>query len=437
VQSALERIRQASQRNRRLKFTSLYHHICSLDSLRDAFYRLKREAAPGVDGQTWSEYGANLEQNLEGLSGRLRMGAYRAKPVRRVFIPKADGSVRPLGVTALEDKLVQSATVAVLNAVYEPLFAGFSYGFRPGRSQHNALDALSVGIARKKVGWVLDADIRSFFDAISHECLVRLIEQRIGDPRVIRLIQKWLKAGVLEDGARLEAERGTPQGGCISPVLANIYLHHAYDCWAQRWRKETAKGDVILVRYADDSVAGFQHYAEAQRFLVELKANLAKFALELHPEKTRILEFGRFAVENRKRRGQRRPDTFDFLGFTHICGKSRAGKFQLQRRTSRKRMTKKLKEIGAELRTRMHLPVPVVGKWLGSVVRGHLQYYGVPLNFRALATFHHQVKRLWRWTLNRRSQKSKVTWERMDRLVSRWLPRPRIVHPYPSERLVV
>ena len=303
--------------------------------------------------------------------------------------------------------------------------------------EHNALDAVNVGIARKKVSWVLDADIRGFFDAISHECLVRLIKQKIGDLRVLRLIQKWLQAGVLEGGVWHEAKRGTPQGGSVSPVLANIYLHHAYDCWAQRWRKETAKGDVILVRYADDTVAGFQHYAEACRFRDELKANFAQYALELHPEKTRILEFGRFAAENREKRGERRPETFDFLGFTHICGKSRAGKFQVQRRTSQKRMTRKLKEIGEELRKKMHSPIPEVGRWLGSVVRGHQQYYGVPLNYRALATFHHQVKCRWRWTLNRRSHKSKVTWERMDRLCSKWLPRPKIVHPYPSERLVV
>lgn len=437
MKSALERIRQASQNDRKKRFTSLFHHIRSTEALRDAFYKLKRDAAPGVDGQTWHEYAVELEQNLKDLSRRLRLGAYKAKPVRRVLIPKTDGSMRPLGVTAFEDKLVQCATVAVLNAVYEPLFAGFSYGFRPGRSQHNALDALSVAIARKKVGWVLDADIRGFFDAINHESLIRLVEQKIGDPRVVRLLQKWLKAGVLEDKVWRDAESGTPQGGCVSPVLANIYLHHAYDLWAQRWRKETAKGDVILVRYADDAVAGFQSLAEARRFLGELKENFAQYALELHPEKTRILEFGRFAAENRKKRGERRPETFDFLGFTHICGTSRAGKFQLQRRTSKRRMSRKLKEIGKELRERMHQPIPVVGGWLGSVVRGHFQYFGVPLNLRALAAFHHQAKRLWRWTLNRRSQKSKVTWERMDRLVSRWLPKPKIVHPYSSERLVV
>ena len=437
VKSALERIRQVSNKDRRTRFTSLFHHVSSVDALRDAYYRLKKDAAPGVDGQTWTEYGNNLEINLVNLSRRLRLGAYRAKPVRRVFISKVDGTLRPLGVTALEDKLVQSATVAVLNAVYEPLFAGFSYGFRPGRSQHNALDAVSVGINRKKVGWVLDADIRGYFDAINHECLIRLIKHKIGDPRVIRLIQKWLKAGVLADGTLAESERGTPQGGSVSPVLANIYLHNAYDGWAQLWRKERAKGDVIFVRYADDSIAGFQHESDARRFLADLRENFSKYDLELHPDKTRILEFGRFAAENRKRKGLKRPDTFDFLGFTHICGKSRAGKFQLQRRTMRKRMARKLKDIKVELRKKMHQRIPVVGRWLASVVRGHIGYYGVPFNFRAISTFHHEVVRMWRWTLMRRSHKGYITWDRMDKLSSTWLPKPMTVHPHPSERLVV
>ena len=437
VKNALERIRQVSSRNRETQFTSLFHHITTLDSLRTAYDRLKRDAAPGVDGQTWSEYGENLEKNLEDLSRRLRTGAYKPKPVRRVLIPKADGSMRPIGVTAIEDKLAQCATVAVLNAIYEPLFAGFSYGFRPGRSQHNALDAVSVGITRKKVKWVLDADIRGFFDAINHESLIRLIKHKIGDPRVIRLIQKWLRAGVLEDGVLVQAKLGTPQGGSVSPVLANIYLHYAYDCWALRWRKEKAKGDAIFVRYADDSVVGFQHEKDAYRFLDGLRTNLREYGLELHPDKTRILEFGRFAFENRKERKMRRPETFDFLGFTHICGRSRDGKFQLQRRTSRKRMTRKLREVRDELRKRMHHRIPEVGQWLGSVVRGHNQYYGVPLNYRAISSFRTQVIRHWHFALMRRSQKSKITWDRMNRLASTWLPTPKIVHPYPNQRLVV
>lgn len=437
VQSALKRIRQVSKKEKETRFTSLFHHICSVDALLDAFYRLKRNAAPGVDGQSWSEYQVNLGKNLENLSRRLRMGAYQAKPVRRVFIPKADGTTRPLGVTSLEDKLVQSATVAVLNSIYEPLFAGFSYGFRPGRGQHNALDAVSVGITRKKVSWVLDADIRGFFDTINHDFLIRLIEHKIDDPRVVRLIQKWLKAGILLDGTTVQSEVGTPQGGSVSPVLANIYLHYAYDLWAQRWRKERANGDAIFIRYADDSVAGFQHRGDALTFLTELRMNFQKYGLELHPEKTRILEFGRFALENRKRRNQQKPETFDFLGFTHICGRSRAGKFQLQRQTSRKKMTQKLRDIKVELRKRMHHQIPEVGKWLASVIRGHIQYYGVPLNYRALSNFRNQVIRHWQFALSRRSQKANITQDRMSRLASTWLPRPRIIHPYPNQRLIV
>lgn len=437
VQTALEQIRKASERNRRTLFTSLFHHVYNCESLRAAYYRLKRDAAPGVDGQTWKEYGSNLVQNLEDLSMRLRTGAYRAKPVRRVFIPKADGSQRPLGVTAIEDKLVQCATVAVLNAVYEPLFAGFSYGFRPGRSQHQALDALNVAITRKKVKWVLDADISKFFDAMKHGCLIRLIERKIGDPRIVRLIQKWLKAGVMEDGSLVESETGSPQGGCISPVLANIYLHHAFDHWAQRWRREEARGDVIIVRYADDTVAGFQYYGDAVRFQVQLQENFRDYGLELHPQKTRTLEFGRYAAQNRAERGEKKPETFTFLGFTHICGKSRAGEFQLKRLTCRKRMARKLHEIKMNLRERMHHRIPEVGRWLASVIRGHNRYFGVPLNYRALRTFHHEVVKLWYRTLKRRSHKSKTTWKRMGRLAETWLPKPQIVHLYPDKRLCV
>lgn len=437
VQSALERIRKANLKDRRTQFTSLYHQIYSLDSLKAAYLGLKKDAAAGVDGQTWTEYGAKLDDKLSNLSERLRKGTYQAKPVRRVFIPKTDGTMRPLGVTALEDKIVQSATVGVLNAVYEPLFAGFSYGFRPGRGQHQALDAVAVGITSRKVNWVLDADIRGFFDAISHDHLIRLVKHKIGDLRVIRLIQKWLKAGVLEDGTKIEAERGTPQGGCVSPVLANIYLHYVYDSWVQRWRKEKAKGDVIVVRYADDSVVGFQHRWEALRFLTELRRQFSSFELELHPEKTRILEFGRFAAKDRKLRGERKPETFDFLGFTHYCSKSRTAAFQLVRKTSRKRMSRKLVEIKDELKRRMHHKIPDVGTWLGSVLRGHYQYFAVPLNSRAIATFRYEVVKRWKRALSRRSQKARVSWERMSKLAETWLPKPKIVHPYPSQRLVV
>jgi group II intron reverse transcriptase/maturase len=432
--SARERIRQAARKDKEARFTTLYHHVYSIENLREAYFDLKREAAPGVDGETWREYGEQLEAHLDDLSARLQRGAYRAKPVRRVLIPKADGRLRPLGVTALEDKVVQRALVTVLNCIYETDFLGFSYGFRPGRKPHDALDALYVGITRRKVNWVLDADIRGYFDAIDHECLVKFIERRIADQRVIRLIQKWLNAGVLERGEWTRSDIGTPQGGVISPLLANIYLHYAFDLWIHDWRRQ-AKGDVIVVRYADDFIVGLQHEGEARRLLIELRERLAAYGLELHPDKTRLIEFGRNADNDRKRNGRGKPDTFDFLGFTHTCGKTRAGRFTVRRLTMRKRIRAKLSEIKRRLRYRWHDPVPEVGKWLASVIRGHVNYYAVPLNFPSVEAFHHQVVWLWKRALSRRSQRAHVTWERMRRIARRWLPRVRIVHPWPTARL--
>lgn len=434
VPSARDRIRQAAESDKQRRFTALFHHVYDIKSLREAYINLKRDAAPGVDGETWRAYGEQLEANLDDLSGRLRRGAYRAKPVRRVHIPKADGRQRPLGVTALEDKLVQRALATVLNCIYEADFLGFSYGFRPGRRPHGALDALCVGIERKKVNWVLDADIRGFFDAIDHECLVKLIELRVADRRVVRLIQKWLSAGVLEDGEWTRSDVGTPQGGGISPLLANVYLHYAFDLWVRDWRRQ-AKGDVIVVRYADDFIVGFQHEWEARRFWNELRERLAAYGLELHPDKTRLIEFGRFAAANRRWNGRGKPETFDFLGFTHACGRTRRGRYIVLRLTMRKRLRAKLQEIKAALRQRWHDPVPEIGRWLGSIIRGHLNYYGVPLNFTALEAFHHQVICHWKRALSRRSQKAHVTWERMRRIARRWLPPVRIVHPYPDQRL--
>jgi group II intron reverse transcriptase/maturase len=435
--SALERVRQAAKGNKEMRFTALYHHIYDPEMLRWAYYQLKRRAAPGVDGETWQHYGEALEENIQDLSHRLKRGAYRAKPVRRTYIPKGEGRQRPLGVTALEDKLVQRATVEVLNAIYETDFLGFSYGFRPERNQHNALDALHVGLDTKKVNWVLDLDIKSFFDRISHEQLIKFIRHRIADRRVVRLIQKWLNAGVLEDGEWKRMQEGTPQGGSASPLLANIYLHYALDLWVQSWRRKRTGEDVIVVRYADDVVMGFQRKSVAQQFWEELKQRMRKFGLELHPEKTRLLEFGRYAVERRRERGQGKPETFNFLGFTHICGETGSGQFAVLRQTNRKRMQAKLEEVKAELRRRMHDPIPEVGKWLRSVVSGHMRYYGVPSNGPALYTFRWKVGRLWHRVLSRRSQKGRVLWDRMRRLIAHWLPPVRTVHPYPSQRLVV
>jgi RNA-directed DNA polymerase len=436
--SALERIRQAAKQDKKLRFTALLHHVYNLETLRMAYCSLKKEAAPGVDGETWQHYGEGLEENLQDLSSRLRRGAYRAKPVRRVYIPKADGRQRPLGVTALEDKIVQRAAVEVLNAIYETDFLGFSYGFRPGRSQHQALDALYTGLLTRKVNWVLDLDIRGFFDGLSHEWLVKFVEYRIADRRVVRLIQKWLNAGVLEDGKRIRVGEGTPQGGSASPLLANLYLHYVFDLWAQAWRRKRAQGDMIIVRFADDIVLGFQGKADADQFREELTERMRKFNLELHPQKTRLLEFGPFAINNRKRRGEGKPETFNFLGFTHICVKKRSnGMYTVLRQTISKRLQAKLNAVKTELRRRMHHPIPEQGKWLQAVVGGHIRYYGVPMNTPALWLFRFQVGRLWHRTLSRRSQNGRVLWDRMRRLISRWLPRPTVCHPYPLRRIGV
>jgi RNA-directed DNA polymerase len=435
--SALDRVRQAARKDRKQRFTALLHHVHDVGRLRQAYYALKRYAAAGVDGETWQHYGRDLEENLQKLSERLKQGAYRAKPVRRAYIEKADGRQRPLGVPTLEDKIVQRAAVEVLNAIYEVDFAGFSYGFRPKRSPHQALDALSVGIMTKKVNWVLDADIQSFFDTLNHEWLVKFVEHRVADRRVVRLVQKWLRAGVLEDGRRTHSEQGTVQGGSVSPLLANIYLHYVFDLWVQRWRRKQAKGEVIVVRFADDFVVGFEHRSEAEKFLEELTERFARFGLLLHPDKTRLIEFGRHAERNRRDRGDGKPPTFNFLGFTHSCSRTRKGRFTVKRRTMRKRMQAKLKEIKIELKRRMHLPVPVQGAYLRSVVAGHTRYYGVPGNSQAINSFRWWVSWLWRRTLRRRSQKGKIPMTRMRRYADRWLPPVHICHPWPLVRFGV
>jgi group II intron reverse transcriptase/maturase len=437
TRSALERVREVAERDKTVRFTTLLHHVYNIEHLRAAYDALRRDAAPGIDNETWEHYGEALEANLADLSGRLKRGAYRAKPVKRAYIPKADGRPRPLGIPTRDDKLVQRATVDVLNAIDETDFLGFSYGFRPGRSPHQARDALYAGLLTQKVNWVLDADIRGFFEAINHEWLAKCVEHRMADQRVVGLIQKWLNAGVLEDGVRTWREEGTPQGGSISPLLANVYVHDVFDLWAQRWRKTQARGEMIVVRYADDFIVGFQHRAEAERFLGELRERFAKFTLELHSEKTRLLEFGAFAAERRQRAGQGKPETVNFLGFTHLCGKTRGGRFTVVRQTIRERLQAKLGEVKAELRRRLHDPIAEVGAWLRSVVTGHLQYYGVPMNWPALFTFCSQVARLWHRALERRSQTGFVSWERMRRLLGRWVPLPRITHPYPLRRLGV
>src|SRR3954470_9840397 len=432
VSQAQDRIRGAVTRGKKEKLTALLHHV-TVDVLRHAFFTLKKRAAPGVDGVTWVDYAADLDRNLTDLHARVHRGAYRALPSRQRYIPKADGKQRPLGIAAIEDKIVQAAVVAILTPVYEAEFLGFSYGFRPGRSQHDALDALAYGIQARKINWILDADISRFFDSLSPDWLVRFVEHRIGDQRIIRLIQKWLKAGVLEEGRLIETTEGTPQGSGASPLLANVYLHYVYDLWVQQWRKRYATGEMIVVRYADDTIVGFQHRHDAERFLMDLKERLAQFALTLHPDKTRLIEFGRSAAERRAERGNGKPETFDFLGFTHYCTtKKDAADFQLGRRTQRKRMKAKLREIKEMLRRHRHAPIDEQGKWLGTVLKGYFAYFAVPTNTSPLSAFRYHISLTWFQSLRRRSQRHRLTWDRMRRLITRFLPSPRVLHPWPD-----
>jgi group II intron reverse transcriptase/maturase len=433
VSQGLERVRKASRERKEERFTTLLHHV-SVAALREAFYALKRDASAGVDGVTWRAFESGLEGNLHDLHDRVHSGAYRAQPSRRVYIGKADGGQRPLAVAALEDKIVQGAVSRVLNAVYEEEFLGFSYGFRPGRGPHDALDALATAITGRKVNWILDADIRSFFDTVSHAWLIRFVEHRIGDRRIVRLIRKWLRAGVLEDGTVTQPDRGTGQGAVISPLLANIYLHYVFDLWAQQWRRREACGDMIIVRYADDVVLGFELEADARRFLEAMRARLEEYELSLHPDKTRLIAFGRHAAQERKRQGLGKPETFDFLGFTHICARTRKGRFLLKRKSRCKKMRIKLEEVKKELRRRMHQPVAEQGKWLGQVITGFMEYHAVPTNSRSISAFRYQALWLWQRSLSRRSQTAAIAWTRFAKLIDEFLPKPRLRHPWPQDR---
>jgi RNA-directed DNA polymerase len=435
--SGLEGVRQVAKKSKALKFTALTHHFTP-DLLTDSFYRLERTAAPGIDGMTWGEYEEGLTERITKLWDAVQSGRYRALPSRRVYIPKANGKLRPLGIAALEDKIVQQAVTTVLNEIYEEDFLGFSYGFRPGRSQHQALDALCVGIHRKPVNWVLDADIKAFFDTIDHGWMMRFLEHRIADRRMLRLIRKWLKAGVTEDGKKTRSEAGTPQGHPISPLLANIYLHYVFDLWAHQWRQRKANGKVIVIRYADDSIVGFEDHNDLQAFLDQLRVRMATFGLQMNDEKTRIVEFGRHAARNRARRGQRRPETFDFLGFTHYCSETRkTRRFMIRRQTSAKRRRATLKAIREGLKQRLHDPVPTTGAWLTRVVQGYMNYHAVPDNLRSMNAFRHEICRAWLKALRRRSQRSTMTWERFERLIVTHIPKVRACHPYPNQRFDV
>jgi len=433
MSQALGRVREAARRNKKMRFTALFHHV-TIERLRTSFKALKRQASAGVDGVTWGQYEQNLETNLQALLSRLHSGAYRAQPSRRVFIPKADGGKRPLGIATLEDKLVQRAIVEVMNAIYEEDFLGFSYGFRPGRSQHDALDALSVGIHRKKVSWVLDTDIRGFFDAIDHGWLEKFVGHRIADRRIQRLVAKWLRAGVLEDGKKIVQVVGSPQGATVSPLLANIYLHYVFDLWVERWRRRHARGEVLVVRYADDIIVGFQHREDACRFHEELRQRMAKFGLELHPDKTRLISFGRYALERQAERGLGKPETFNFLGFTHICGQMRNGRFEVHRRTIKSRMVETLKAVRRRLLAMRHRPIPEQGAWLNRFLRGYMSYFAVWTNLRRLSGLREELIKSWMRSLKRRGQRHRMNWLRMRELVQRWLPEVRALHPWPEKR---
>ncbi len=436
VPSGLDRVREVARKDKEVRFTALLHHV-DLNRLRAAYEALNPKAATGVDGMTWGAYGQDLEPNLRDLHERVHAGRYQARPSRRAYIPKADGRLRPLGIAALEDKILQRAVVEVLNAVYEEDFLGFSYGFRPGRGPHNALDALAAGIYKRKVNWVLDADIRDFFSSLDRVWLGKFLEHRIADRRVLRLIDKWMSAGVIEEGTWSDTTEGAPQGASASPLLANVYLHYVFDQWVRQWRARRARGDVVVVRFADDFIVGFQYFGDAKQFVSDLRERFTKFGLELHPDKTRLIEFGRFAANNRAAQALGKPDTFDFLGFTHICGKGRKGGFWLRRITISRRVRAKLKQVKDQLMRRRHLPVPEQGRWLASVVRGHLAYYAVPGNGRATNAFRVQIGRHWLRALRRRGQRHHLTWERMNRLIARWLPPVSVVHPYPEVRFDV
>ena len=428
-------VREATRRDRTLKFTSLLHHLTP-QLLRASFFQLKKQAAPGVDEQTWHDYAEEIDRRIADLHGHIHRGAYQAKPSKRTYIPKLDGKMRPLGIAAVEDKVVQQAARTVLECIYEEDFLGVSYyGFRPRRSAHQALDALYVGIKSRKVNWIIDADIRGFFDNISHEWLMKFLEHRIADRRMLRLLKKWLKAGVSEDGEWSATNVGTPQGAMISPLFANVFLHYVLDLWINAWRKRHAKGEVIVVRYADDFVIGFREESDARRCLAALKERMTKFGLELHPEKTRLIAFGRYAEERRAKRGEGPPETFDFLGFTHISGKTRRGDFTIHRKTARKKFQAKLKDLKVKMKRNLHAALPQVGSWLQSVLRGWFRYNAVPGNYPRLQQFRDAVQKMWLRTLRRRSQRGRrFSWERFARVCRRWLPSPKIEHPYPEVR---
>lgn len=435
VPSGLERVREAARRDKEQKFTTLLHHVDE-EALLRAFRTMNRNATAGVDGVTWEQYEEGVEDRLKELCARIHRGAYHPQPSRRTYIPKTDGTQRALGIAALEDKIVQAAVAAVLGAIYEEDFLGFSYGFRPERGQHDALDALSEAIQTKKVNYILDADIRGYFDTIDHAMLLQLVQERVCDPRILKLIERWLRAGVMDEGQWQASETGTPQGATISPLLANIFLHHVLDLWTLWWRESEARGDVIIVRYADDFIVGFQYEEDAKKFQEALQARLREHRLELHPGKTRLIEFGRYALERRSRRGLGKPPTFNFLGFTHICAHGAEG-FWVKRIPMKERVRAKLRKLKEALRRAMHRPIAVLGAWLKKVLQGYYAYYAVPGALWPLRKMRRQLGYFWFKVLRRRDQNRTLNWDRMRKLVDEWLPEPRQMHPLPAQRFAV
>lgn len=437
ISEGLLRVRNKAKENKNLIFTELLHHATP-EMFMECYRSLNKRATPGIDRQSWEEYGKeNLEEKLKDLRNRVFNGTYRSLPARRVFIPKANGKMRPLGIVAIEDKIVQNVIRTILDQVYEPTFKGFSYGFRSGRSCHDALDALSYCIQHGKINWILDADLRSYFDSIPHDKLIGVVKLRVGDPRIIRLIKKWLKAGVLENESISISDYGTIQGGVISPLLANIYLHYALDEWIDKIRTNIPSlGRISIVRYADDFVICFQNRWAATKLLEELREQLGRFGLELQREKTRLIEFGRFAIQNRRARGDRKPETFDFLGFTHICSKAKNGYFAIRRITSSKKFCRKLQDVKQEIRKRMHRNIDETLEWLKRLLLGYYQYYAVPYNILKLDSFRYHVGMYLFKMLRRRSQKARrtITWTWKKLHVDAALPRPKQVHDLPDLR---
>jgi len=435
---SLHRIRKTAKENRTLRFNNLLHHITPV-LLKNAYDNLNKKAARGVDGETWQSYGQGLTGKLQSLHVKIHTGRYKPQPSKRIWLLKPDGRQRPIGIAVVEDKIVQQALVWVIQSIYEEDFLGFSYGFRPKRHQHKALDALFVALTEKRVNWVIDADIKGFFDNIDHSWMMKFLEHRISDKRILSLVEKMLKAGVSDEGKWSASEMGSAQGSVLSPLLANIYLFYALDLWINKWRKQEACGEIYIVRYADDFVICCEYQHEANRLLNKLNERLNQFNLTLHEEKTRLLEFGKHAIKNRVKQGKGKPETFTFLGFTHVCSKLLSnGRYSVKRLTIAKKQRAKLKQIKELLYKNRHINIVEQGKWLRSVVTGFANYYGVPGNTKSLSNFRGQICKNWMKALRRRSGKAqKLTWSKMKQIIRFFLPTVRLTHPYPNQRFYV